>query len=104
MLRHFGVLQAFDDPDLAHRPDLGIAGVIRSTSSENVTRSWVKSTAGGIDVIDAAAISTAKPMPISTSTKRRTRARAVPPAAIRRTARKLAKPSSSNIPSRTLFV
>ena len=83
---------------------LGIAGVIRSTSSENVTRSWVKSTAGGIDVIDAAAISTAKPIPISTSTKRRTRGRAVPPAATRRTARKLAKPSSSNIPSRTLFV
>ena len=55
-------------------------------------------------MIDAAAISTANPMPISTSTKRWTRRDAAPSAAKRRTARKFASPSDSSMPSRTLFV
>ena len=51
----------------------GHSGVLRSTISCQVTRSWVRSTAGGTEVSDAAAKKIATPMPISTSAKRRRR-------------------------------
>ena len=78
----------------------GRVGVMRCLISASGSRSSTRSIAGGSDVIEAAAISTATPTPISTATKRRTRPTAAGSAQKRRTAMKFANPRTSSVPNK----
>ncbi len=84
---------------------VGIRGVNRPATSARVARSWVRSTAGGSEVSEAAAKSTVRPRPTSTSTKRRivTWSASGPPS-LRRIAREFSAPSTSSPASITTLV
>ena len=82
----------------------GSAGVLRSTTSDHVTRSCTRSTAGGTEVRDAAAKNRLNPTPISTSANRRRRKTGVVGSRrSRSTTRKLPRPSSSRTTNITAF-
>ena len=80
------------------RRSRGHCGVLRSTISGQVTRSCVRSIAGGTEVSEAAAKKIATPMPISTSAKRFSRVIGVAGCARSRSiSRKLPPPRPSSM-------
>jgi len=82
----------------------GQTGALRWMISCQVTRSWVRSTAGGTEVSEAAAKKIEKPMPISTSAKRFMRATgALGFERSRSVTRKLPAPSASSMPNMVIL-
>ncbi len=78
----------------------GQTGVLRSTTSAQLTRSCVRSMPGGTEVSEAAAKKIEMPMPISTSAKRFIRSTDVPGSLRSRSVvMKLPRPSSSSAPN-----